>query len=694
VVKLGNNGMQIGSFRVFAIFFVFCFLAYSSAVYFQYYLSDDLWLFRPQEEGFPNIFFISFVQGRPIFALFIQLSRELHDVFGPIAVSIIRFQGIFFLALFGVGVAFWVKVWVRSEWAALVVAIVLVTLPTSQMYVVGGPWFAWAWAFAAWAPYLLRSQFAYRHKMSGRLRILFILAGLCLCFGTYQATPFVFISLLIVPLVFDSEAAQKNIKLLVFLVLVFGAALAAYWATWLLMNVILNVSGDGRYSPRSHLSSLSHLFNQATMVFEALRYNRLPVLSAWWDVRSSAPDRTWFMVSVIIAGAIVSILRTLNLREILVRAAFWGGAILLFVFSDLPALSNSQALNVLSYMTGGPIGISFALLFLGALVGLVRGLQSLPAVRDFKNRRLVPVALSAGVVAIVAMGMMASYTSTAYYVLPAWFEQAAARSQIREALTKVDQITTIKAYTNTMRSLSSNGRGEFGWSNFGGSFYLHWLLRRILDDLDQNSSIRIDVVDGRGNVLTWPKYDVVPTDEGRVTVDLRTFFLDRDSSSRPSQPDGPRPSHTVGVVEQWNTPPAGTERIPLEVTNSSFSFDRQGAIGQGGLVDNDVSTPAADPEGVNYGTFVELHLSQPGLISHLRLLRDSVWASRFSLVLKVEAKGLDGQFKEVGEITVDPGTSSISETELNMSEPVTDLRISYQSGRVGQNLWLSEIAAY
>src|SRR4051812_34642011 len=88
-----------------ALLFIICGLAlvYAALVYAPYRLLDDNWLLRGDDPqgSYPGLGFVSFVQGRPVFAALIWLSRALaHQVGSEATITVLRALGIVGLSIF------------------------------------------------------------------------------------------------------------------------------------------------------------------------------------------------------------------------------------------------------------------------------------------------------------------------------------------------------------------------------------------------------------------------------------------------------------------------------------------------------------------------------------------------------------------------------------------------------------------
>ena len=113
----------------------------------------------------------------------------------------------------------------QTRWVALTLAILLMTLPSLQMYVSAAPLFAPSLAYCA-VVVMLFGRFCSRENNStaGSLILVFSTLGLTFVWATYQAIPLVVIGLL-TPMILSDRWAQtpRWRYLLVFLGLVVGS---------------------------------------------------------------------------------------------------------------------------------------------------------------------------------------------------------------------------------------------------------------------------------------------------------------------------------------------------------------------------------------------------------------------------------------------------------------------------------------
>lgn len=504
-----------------------CALIYAPAVFFPYYLLDDIWIFRTWEPGFVNVNSIAVYQGRPIFAAFVVVSKWLHQELGITAVSLIRGQAIVFLGLFAAGLYTWVKLWTASWYVAAIFTLIVLTLPASQMYVIGGPWFAPAFALSAWLPvFLYRTWHASWGHITKGAAFFCAWCGVGACFAMYQATPFIIMSMLILPLLVERNTKTENVKFVFLSITLFVTALLVYWLLWLGVHLLLDLPNDNRYSPQTQSKGLLEHFRKIPGYIEAFSINRIPMIATLWDVRAGAINFSILFAVIITLGALPDLILRRTRSEIINRIGVGGLAVGLVLFSDLPALASPKGSPVFTYMTAAPATLSVMMLLLVSMIALKRTLSYLPSFTRYIPSMNYNVKLISCYGLAALLGGFAAYTSTAYYVLPAYFEHAALRSELRKALAEKGTITAVSTYARSTRALSHDGQKEYGWSNFGSSFYIHWLIRRVLDNLGVQSNIRIAVHMPYGETLVWPHYTIKPTKQGLVIIDFRHLTLD------------------------------------------------------------------------------------------------------------------------------------------------------------------------
>ncbi|HEV2552944.1 MAG TPA: hypothetical protein VGV17_04175 [Bosea sp. (in: a-proteobacteria)] len=669
-------------------------LAFLPAVLFPHYLADDLWIFRPQTEGFPDVWFIAINQGRPIFAGLIQFSKSLHELIGIYAVSATRAVAILFLILFGIAV-FRILIDYKFERTnALVFSIVLCTLPGSQMYVVGGPWLSIGWATSAWC-----ARWILAPGNNPCLSRNFILSCLCLffnillCLFLYQAIPFAIVALMIIPVLFSSRPIRSIVftPLVVFLI-----SIAVYVIIWFYITSSFDAGQDKRYSIQNLNVSFTEQYHLLKLRAELFFNKRMPMVLAVWDVRDGFVFTQIVTATVIVAGFVFDLARQNALPQRLVTLLRWAIALSLFVLSDFAAIAAKPGTLVFSYMTVGAPMLAVTIILVYSVSCIGNALISAP------HRRIIWRNYAFFVVPLILS--VALYTVTAFYVFPAWLEQSLVRAHLRDHIQRAGKVDNVVAYTRSTRTMSNGARGEFSWSNLSYSFYLHWLIRMCLDQLKQDSDIKIDVNSTDGKVYTYPKFKLEPTDQGRVLLDLRPASLDRNAPiekplfeiNRDRLPvgNGDRPPHAPDVISRWNRIPTGETPVPFQVRQSSFHYQGQGAIGEKGLNDGDVAAPAADAGGVNIGTEIVMEVPDNTLINRIRIIRDSKWGSDYSLSMKIQVSNDMEAWIDVGKIDLRGSISSLAESELSYDKPYKYIRLSYFSGIPGENIWISEISLF
>lgn len=664
------------------------------AVLFPHYLADDLWIFRPQSEGFPDLWFIAVNQGRPVFAVLIQFSKSIHGLVGVYAVSIIRAFAILFLIAFGVAAYRIALDYKFRTCNAFLLALILSTLPGSQMYVVGGPWLSLGWATSAWcARWILNPgvDLDFSRRSFWIYAVLFI--NVVLSLFLYQAVPFVFFSLMVLPVLF-SRLSIKSITLTPSIVFILG--IFVYVLIWLYITKTIDAGQDRRYSIQNFNVSFYEQYTLLHLRAELFINKRLPMVLSLWDVREGALLSQWFVSLIVVSGFLCDIARQRGLQLKLGAALRWGAAILLFILSDFAALAAKPGTLVFSYMTSGAPMVALAIIVVYAM----QCIKDIIFPKLTSDRVHRGTAFIAGLLAIV----FSSYTVTAFYVLPAWIEHSLVRASLRNQLERVGKITNVVAYTRATRTISNGARGEFSWSNLSYRFYLHWLIRMCLDQLKQDSDLKIDVNSSDGKVYTYPKFKLEPTDDGRVIVDLRPVSLDRNAPleqpffemNRDRLPvgSGDRPAHAPDVVSRWNRQPNGETTVAFQVRRSSFHYEGQGAVGEKGLNDGDIAVPAADAGGVNIGTEVVMQVPENVLVNRVRLVRDSKWGSDYNLSMKVQVSDDMESWLDVGQMEIRGAISSLAEAELKYDKPHKFIRLAYFSGLPGENIWISEISLF
>ena len=626
---------------------------------FPYYFVDDVWLYRRPGPGFPNVYDLVVIQqGRPVFAVLILATQELRARLGIDAVLIVRSCAVVFVALFAYSVYRFLRLW-QTALMALCCAILLITLPSFQMYVSAAPLFAPSLAYCGFVVYVF-GQFVVREKNTRRhwAGLLLSTAGLIFVWGTYQAIPLLVIGML-TPLLLSTwwESNPRWERVGAFLAGV-GVSLILYYAVWRIANI--GIPSDLRYSPRI---ADFHLIGNLAL----FRTFRVPQIFSFWDTRQNPPPYIYACIALIAAALALDLASTKSRR--LARAALWAVAIGVIVAVDIPVLL-APASNTFSYMTSAPAATATFFLVASAAAALLRGLVAV----------VPPLGRAAGCVVMVVCGAsvtLASRNVIANQVVPNWLEYALVRSELRRHATAGSDVSSVKIFTRN--SLLGRGRDEFSWSNFSMTFWAHWTVRDILDEIGASPRIRIDVVDGNGSVTTnrSGQEDVSPPTSGReVTVDLRNLDLRAPSGQ--------------SLWRRLALAPDGLVMLPVGGIHSTLTFIGSGASGQHAAIDGDSETAAADPKGFNAGTFITLELETPADVAGLRILSAHQYGVALASAFRARC-GDDGTAPAFGTIDVKAGTDLWSEASLNAPCRSRVIRLEPMGPTPSSNFWIAEI---
>ncbi|MDP1571586.1 MAG: hypothetical protein Q8L86_16450 [Vicinamibacterales bacterium] len=644
---------------------------YSTCLIFPYYFVDDLWLYRPVEAGFPDrATVVAVVQGRPVFAMLALATEHLRTTFGVSAMLMVRAVAVCCLGVFAYCTYRFFSLW-QSARTALIMAILLITLPSMQMYVSAAPLFAPSLAICG-GIVLLFGRVASGESSTTRTWSLMALSALALviAWATYQAIPLIVVSLLVPMILSDRwQVTHPWWKLGLFLGAV-AASLVTYYALWSMAN--LDIAADNRYSPKG--VGLNLVSNWPTYLQQ-----RLPQSFSFWDTSTHARPYLVYFAVVVIAAVVLDLVASPGAR--LRTAVNWCLAISAVVAVDVPLLLAPPS-NGFSYMTSAPSATATFLLLAVAMVKLVRFVP-------WQGRRwsadLATVAICAAASAMGARNVAVNH------VIPSWMEYALVRSELRRHA-ETGHISLVKVYVRG--SLLGLGRNEFNWSNFGGSFWAHWAVRNILDEIGADSRVRIDVINTDGTVATSAESmraaELNPPDSGvQVTVDLRAINLATPGGGDFRQPalfPQPRPAARGGFPPI----PEGMAGLRVSDIRSTLTFGYLGALGQQASVDGDMATAAADPGGFNRGTTIELHLEAPATVTGLGILTAREYgvalAARLAIVCDI-----DGVLRPLGEIEVAPGTDVSTVVLFETPCQTRTLRLTPLGAPSESNFWVSEI---
>jgi hypothetical protein len=671
-----STGLNAGLAIVLAILAV-----HLTSLIFPYYFVDDVWLYRRQESGFPDRYYtLAIQQGRPLMAALALGTQLLRSRFGIEAMLVVRALAAATVMVFAYSVYRFLRLW-QSPVVAVSLSILLVTLPSFQMYVSAAPLFAPALAYCGFAV-LTFGRFVFREEKRVRdwALVVFTALGLTLVWATYQGIALVVVGLL-TPLALSGEmdAAGRRRALVVFLVCV-GMSLAVYYGGWRILNI--GIPSDGRYSPRI---DRFYLFEN----WPFYRIHRFPQIFGFWDTRQGIVPYFIEAAAVVAAACALDLVHA-GVRRV-ARAQMWAFSIAAVIAVDLPSLLVPPSSN-LSYMTSAPAATAAFMLVAISVVKLFDEiLVRLPSLR----LAVAPTAvfLCAGAVVLAARNV------TVNHVVPNWLEYALVRAELRRSLTMDHRISLVTVHTRG--SLLASGRNEFGWGSFGGSFWVHWAVRDILDELGQNSNVRIDVVNGDGSTETSIEslragWLVPPASDRQVTIDLRGIDL-RAPPGAGYRESPPLPTDDSALPppppEALPPPPEGLSLVPIDDIQSTLTFASLSAKGERAAIDGDRRTPAADPKGLTPATSVVLRWNTSRPVAGLRVVTAQQYGVSNPVAFSVTCDA-GGVPRALGTIVVRAGTDVVDDVRWEPPCETRVLRLAPTPGSHAGNFWIAEFQVF
>jgi hypothetical protein len=455
-------------------------LVYAALVYAPYRLIDDNWLLRGYDPpgSYPGLGFVAFVQGRPVFAALIWLSRALaHQIGSEAAIAVLRALGIAGLSIFawllhrfigrqGVGGA-----------ASLAIAVGAATLPAFQIYVAGGPWLTLPLVLSAAAAVILSG-----HRAAWRASTAVALFGLSL--ATYQATPFIAIPLAMFSIL-SRPGDRDALRAAAWIVGCLFIALAIYYVLWrLLYHLDIGALSDRRYNPtaliKDPLTRLSQFWSR-----------RVPQAFKLWDVSAGRSNVPWLSTGVAFIGIGAHGLALCHKRgwagaavETALLAALFCAAI---VASDTATLASDTL--ILSYTTVAGASLCVYLGLCWSLVVIARTIK------------LAPITV---LVVVCVSGMVAAQmTVVRQFVLPLNLEATNFRSAVRAYIAeRGHQPDRIQISVPPWRDEEHSSFAEFSWRNLDSGFYAYWFVLNHFADMGLDGDIEVVELNGGGKDRT------------------------------------------------------------------------------------------------------------------------------------------------------------------------------------------------
>jgi hypothetical protein len=470
-------------------------VVYLSLVYAPYRLLDDNWILRGHDPkgSYPSIPFIAVVQGRPIFATMIWLSRELASTIGSeAAIAAIRALGIVGLSVFAWLLARFIQARGLPRLESILIGVGAATLPTFQIYIAGGPWLTFPLVLSAMAVTML-----YERQSHRQAAIAVILFGLS--FATYQATPFVAIPMVLLAMLFQPTIGRGVLRASAWTAACFIAALVIYYALWRLthLGALGPGGGEARYSPGNTVRDIAERASQ----FWSLR---IPQAFGLWDVRPVAGIVMRLCVVAIVAGLAAN--ATLVYRKSGLAACIADGTaraagfLAAVVASDFAALVSLWPIQ--SYSTISAMSLVVYLSVCWAIIAISRAFHARAAV---------------GLAALCIFGAIAAQvTVVTKLVIPLNAEA----SRFREAvLTYVAQHghapDSIRLHARPQH-LDRGAYQEFNWRNLQLPFYAHWFVVNQFKDMGLGDNVELTVIGDDGELTTFAATRPIPATEPLV----------------------------------------------------------------------------------------------------------------------------------------------------------------------------------
>jgi hypothetical protein len=498
-------------------------MVYVPVLFFPYLLLDDNWLVRGSNDV-PYFGFIGGIQGRPVFGVLIGLTRliisnsdEPNHVM--IVMTLVRGLAIVGLCGFAVGFFKWLLIWGHTLRVAFVTVAVTLTLPSLAMYVLGGPWLTVALVGSLLSVYFIWYAVVADNHLTAVLWALGALLLLGLCWATYQGTAPVAAALVMVVFIGSTQkdwewtqnfqSLSQRARFVLLGTLVFLFSLFLYLVFWMVsFNLLIGEISETRYSPYAinmlTTSKLAYFFE-----------SRLVQIMNLWSV-SSLSKSVFFWVSLV--SVLLAVTRDwFSQQSTVFVLAKWLLVLVGLLLMDFPALSGNASANnpvpVFSYMTSGALAVAFAGIFSYRFYPLL--------VDAGRPRRDSVVTFFIGAVALTLSMRLVLMN----FAVPLWLEYRYVRSEVELFKTTHGAIEGVRI-AERKQSLLGTGLQEFSWSNLQSAFYIHWMIKNVLDELNLKSRIRIDVMTAEGDVVVSPDYDHEPNPSQILSIHTNHLRLD------------------------------------------------------------------------------------------------------------------------------------------------------------------------
>jgi len=467
-------------------------VVYFSLVYAPYRLLDDNWILRGYDPkgSYPSIPFVAVVQGRPIFAAMIWLSRELASAIGSeAAIAMIRALGILGLSAFAWLLSRFIQAQGLPRGESVLIGIGAATLPAFQIYVAGGPWLTLPLVLSAVAVTLL-----FERQTLQQAAIAVVLLGLS--FATYQATPFVAIPMVLLAMFLQPTFGNGALRASVWTAACFVAALVIYYALWRLTHLAALGPGGGeeRYSPGNMVRDMA----ERASGFWSLR---IPQAFRLWDVRPTAGIFMRLPIAVVVAGLMANAMLVYRKSGLAVCVADGTARVTTFlaavVASDFAALISLWPIQ--SYSTISAMSLVIYLSLCWAIIAITRAFQVRAAI---------------GLAALCIVGAVAAQvTVVTRLVIPLNAEALQFRAAVRTYVAQHGHAPDIIRIHARPQHLDRGAYQEFSWRNLQLAFYAHWFVVNQLKDMGLGENVELTVIAEDGELTTFAATRAIPPTE-------------------------------------------------------------------------------------------------------------------------------------------------------------------------------------
>lgn len=506
-----RDEIPVIGFYAFMLFMIF-----GSTFLFPYRLADDNWILRGFDPrgSYPSLEFVALVQGRPLFAVMLWLSRRLSDMIGIHAIVAIRLAGVLVLS-----VCIWqMSILLRNiGWSrnvAILSALTIGTLPSFQIIITGGPWLAVPLMLSLSACIIIerlpRDNLDYRYISAA-------IAMIVAAFSVYQSIPFVIIAFLFVMLLSKREASipEETVRAAVYAVVILFVSLAVYYATWrVAFNFVQSGVFENRYNPTSYNTKIAE---RIAYFFE----RRVPHVLSLWYVNNS---RIW----IYSIPAIVIISLGLMSDALVARQKFgMYAALKRLTIVVVAAAVSFLAADFAAIVSSAPQSSFTTSVALSTLVGLLIA-WSISSVTELVVSQTIALKEKvqfASIACLAAVGCILANNSTLVrFSMPLWMTSEIIKSSVLIAREAGNNSKLIHVFERS-KFFDPDGRSEFGWSNLNDPFYIRWMTKNALRDIGLSDDVKIVVFGNDGEIIrTFPASFELDHVEKPIIADMRLIF--------------------------------------------------------------------------------------------------------------------------------------------------------------------------